>query len=333
MNITIPYYEDNSRVSNSSLGWFLASPRYFKDMIDGKEVFTATKAMENGTMTHMYLLQPDEFKKTYKILNFETPTSPQQKKFCQEYIASIAPTAILKASEAFKDSYSTNGRPEEEIGKKGLEMALKLKSYIKWLRAGGNSGTTITWSALNSLKKTKENVQLHKKASELLFNNGNSPKFEAHNEFHINWDITLKSGNTIQCKSLIDRLIIDHENKIVKLVDIKTTADVNAFAKSFNEYDYGRQMAFYWAAIYWYFTNELHIDIFDYKHETNIVAIQNNGNCACRVFSVPDSVITNKSEQILQILAEIDWHNSQNMWDYTREYYEGDGVESLLNEY
>lgn len=332
MEIKIPYYEDNSRISNSSLGWFLISPRYFKDRLDGIESFTATKAMDNGTMTHMYLLQPEEYKKTYKILNFTTPTSPQQKKFCQDYIDSKAKTANLKALEAFKANYSTTGKADEDSAAKGLEMALKLKSYIKWLREGGNSGTTITWSTSNSLKITKENVKLHKKANDLLFNNGDSLEYVTHNEFHINWELTLPNGHRLECKSLIDRLIIDHANKKITLVDIKTTADVNNFAESFKKYDYGRQMAFYWSAIYWYFSNELKIDISDYANETNIVAIQNNGNYACRVFRVDDYIITDKLSKIIQILSEIDWHYSQNMWDYTRQYYEGDGVESLLYE-
>ena len=330
MTITVPYYEDNSRISNSSLGWFLISPKYFKDRLDGNIVSVATKAMDNGTMTHMYLLQPDEFKKTYKILDFTTPTSVQQKQFCQDYINSKAEKPLLKALEAFKLNYSTNGKTEEESGLKGLEMALKLKSYIKWLRSGGNAGTTITWSTLNSLKITKENVKLHKKANDLLFKNGDSLEYITYNEFHINWEITLKNGHKLDCKSLIDRLIINHKEKEITLVDIKTTADVNAFKESFNKYDYGRQMSFYWAAIYWYFTNELKIDISEYKHKTNIVAIQNNGSCACRVFDVPDEIITSKTSQIVQILTEIDWHFSQDVWDYTKEYYEGDGVETLL---
>lgn len=38
MKIEIPYYEDNTRISNSAIGWFLKKgPRYLKDMLDGKE--------------------------------------------------------------------------------------------------------------------------------------------------------------------------------------------------------------------------------------------------------------------------------------------------------
>ena len=34
----IPYYEDNTRISNSAIGWFLnKGPAYFRNMLDGKE--------------------------------------------------------------------------------------------------------------------------------------------------------------------------------------------------------------------------------------------------------------------------------------------------------
>jgi hypothetical protein len=337
MDISIPYYSDQSRVSNSSLGWFLQSPRYFRDMLDGKIKNEPTSAMENGTMTHTYLIQPKEFKETYKILDFAVPTSAQQKQFAQDYIDSKATSAILKAVEAFKSNYVTTKSTEEDIATKGLEMALKLKPYIKWLRSNSTGIKTMTWSKLNTLKTTKENVQLHKLANELLFKSDNSSGVEAYNEFHINWEITpiaerfrsdSEPRRKIACKSLIDRLIIDHDNKVIKLVDIKTTVSIPDFKDSFKKYDYGRQMAFYWAAIYWYFTNELKLNIEEYSNETYIVAIQNT-NGDCKVFKVNDSTITDKTLQITKIITDIDWHMQNNVWDYSREYYEGDGSEPL----
>ena len=38
MEIIIPYYEDNTRISNSAIGWFLnKGPQYLRDMLDNKE--------------------------------------------------------------------------------------------------------------------------------------------------------------------------------------------------------------------------------------------------------------------------------------------------------
>lgn len=333
MDILIPYYEDNSRISNSSLGWFLQSPRYFRDRLDGKVEEKPTSAMENGTMVHMYLLQPEEFKKTYKVLSFQTPTSQQQKKFCEDYIASTKNRPILKALEAFKNNYSTTGRSEEDNGKKGLEMALKLKHYIKFLRENKNGTKVISWAELETLKKIKENVLLHKTARELLLNNPNSANFKAENEFHINWEwITYKDAFTedkLLCKSLIDRIVIDHDNKVIKLIDIKTTVSVANFSNSFKEYDYGRQMSFYWFAIRWYLEVDQKIDLSDYTAETYIVAIQNNRGGECRVYRVGESILVEKAKEIKNILSEIDWHKKENLWDFSKEYYQGDGTESL----
>lgn len=327
----IPYYLDNSRVSRSTINDFKKSPKRFKDRIDGKIPNESTPAMENGTMRHAYLLQPNEFKSMYKALDFVAPTSAQQKKFCADYIQSKATTAILKSVEALKSNYVTTGKTDEVIATTGLEMALKLKDYIKWLRSNENGQKTMTWSQFNSLKITKENVLLHKKAKELILTIPDSPEIITHNEFHINWEYSDENNLRVACKSLIDRLIIDHTNKVIKLIDIKTTISLSDFAASFEKYDYGQQMAFYWMAICWYFKHELKLDIEEYTNETYIVAIENGSN-EVRVFTVPDQIILTKVTEITQVLAEMDWHFKSNLWDYTREYYEGDGSESLLHD-
>ena len=49
MKIDIPYYEDNTRISNSAIGWFLKKgPRYLRDMLDGKEEGISGKFLEKG---------------------------------------------------------------------------------------------------------------------------------------------------------------------------------------------------------------------------------------------------------------------------------------------
>ena len=61
MDISIPYYEDNSRISNSALGWFIKyGPQYLRNMLDGKEEGLKGSFLEKGTMIHEYILQPDK---------------------------------------------------------------------------------------------------------------------------------------------------------------------------------------------------------------------------------------------------------------------------------
>ena len=86
MKIDIPYYEDNTRISNSAIGWFLKKgPKYLRDMLDGKEKGLELPQLERGTMIHEYILQPEEFWKDYEVLDFEIPKVKQQKDLCERY--------------------------------------------------------------------------------------------------------------------------------------------------------------------------------------------------------------------------------------------------------
>lgn len=332
MEVTIPYYQDNSRISNSSLGWFMESPRYYKDRLDGKIEGEKTKAMDNGTMIHLNLLQQSEFWKEYEILDFETPSSAQQKKFAEDYVATDATEHDLKAVAAFSNNYSIKGKSEDKIVAEALEMASKLESYIKYLEVG-NTKTVISWSDHNKVKTIEENVKRHKKANELLYGYEPSETIEVHNEFHINWEFPVNgiTSYTIQmaCKSLLDRVVIDHEAKKILLVDIKTTSSIKDFSQSVEKYDYYRQMCYYWMALCWYFKHELKKDIEEYTQETYIVAIQTNNGYPVKVFKLNDDRITSKIELITQIISDIAYHTVACSWDFSREYYEGDGVEYL----
>ena len=62
MNITIPYYEDMTRISNSNIGWFIKNgPKYLKEMLNKEREGLKLPQLEKGTMIHEYILQPDEF--------------------------------------------------------------------------------------------------------------------------------------------------------------------------------------------------------------------------------------------------------------------------------
>lgn len=322
--IKIPYYEDNTRISNSNIGVFLnKGPKALKQMLDGTAEKQIIPAFEKGTMIHMYLLQPDEFWDNYVILDFEKPTSAAQIKFAElmANTSEIEPNrAILSAYQA---SYSTKGKSEDKMLSEGLEIAEKTSQYVKYLKL--NKSTTkkiISWVDMRMLKKIKENIIEHKKANELLFELDKT--CETHNEFHINWEYF-----NIPCKSLLDRVIFDHEKKEAIIVDIKTTANVYDFEQSIQDYDYQRQLLYYSKAIEWYmFFNKEISGMYDIKHY--IIAVQNNGDHEVRVLNFTSVQIYDNWERVSKMLLEINWHMENDLWDHTKEYYEGDGSETYL---
>lgn len=323
MKIEIPYYEDNTRISNSAIGWFLKKgPRYLKNMLDGKEEGISAKYLDKGTMIHMYLLQPDEFWQNYIVIDYEKPKTAQQAAFCNRYYQSTEIVEDDKLLDAYKYAYSGNNMSKEAMLKKAKELQLKFAEYIEALEKT-DLYTIISFADLNMLKNIKDNIEKHIKANELLTD---QPGIECHNEFHINWEAE-KQG--VSCKSLLDRVKIDHANKKITLIDLKTTADVYNFKHSVEEYDYYRQIAFYILALTWYMKDQGY-DIEDYDIEAYIVAIQSNGNNEVRVFNMlNEKELLARKDLIADTLTEISYHYQTGNWDHTREYYENNGTESL----
>lgn len=323
MKIEIPYYEDNTRISNSAIGWFLKKgPRYLKDMLDGKEEGISGKFLDKGTMIHMYLLQPDEFWHNYIVIDYEKPKTAQQTAFCERYHSSAEIVEEDKLLDAYKFAYSGNNMSRDAMLKKAKELQLKFAEYIEFLDKN-QTFTVISFADLNMLKRIEENINNHKKAKDLLTND---PGWDCNNEFHINWE---SEKQKISCKSLLDRVKIDFVNKKIILIDLKTTADVYNFKHSVEEYDYYRQIAFYILALTWYMS-DLGYNIEEFDLEAYIIAIQSNGNNEVRVFNMlNEKELLDRKDLIADTLTEISYHYQTGNWDHTREYYEGNGTEEL----
>lgn len=322
MIIDIPYYEDNTRVSNSAIGWFLkGGPAYFHRKLSGEVEDEKSSAMDRGTMIHMYLLQPEEFLKTYKVWTGAKPASEKQEQFCIELANSVEIEPNRAVLSAFKKVYSTVGQTEEKMLSKGLEIASTLKEYIEWLK--NKEYELISPWQYKQLQTIKSNVASHKLASVLL----NPTKGETHHEFHINWEL-----HGVKCKSLLDSVNFNFNTKVCTLMDIKTTVKLWHFEDSVNQYDYTRQLEFYTMALNWYLENELNEDPTKWHFDWYIIAIDTVDNNEVRVFKFTDEQVIPASIKILYAIDEIRWHIYNDLWEHSREYYLNDGAESLTLE-
>lgn len=328
MKIDIPYYEDHSRINNSSIGIFLSKgPRALKDILDGKSENLKLPQLERGTMIHEYILQPDEFWKDYIILDYEIPKVKQQKDFCEAYTNSLELIEDEKLLKAYRSSYS-NTKSSEIALNEARELFNKYQDYIKALQSNKQQKKTISFADYNMLEKIKKNLEEHKAANTLLFDVPTT--YECHNEFHINWEATNGLEKPVSCKSLLDRLMIDNTNKKIILIDLKTTSNVYDFKHSVEEFKYYRQLSFYIFAIAWYMQEELNLNVDDYDLEVYIIAIQTNGNYEVRVFNMFNEEELLKSRDIItNALKEISYHISSNNWEHTRNYYKNNGIEEL----
>lgn len=355
MDTSIPYYSDLTRISNSNIGWFLnKGPAYLHKMLTEDVPEEKNPVLERGTMIHEYLLQPEEFQKDYVIWDKSRPSSAQQEKFCQALASSLEIEPNKAVLEAYKAAYSTKGKTEETMLSEGSKIASTLKDYIDYLKSG-DQRIMIGPYDYQMLKKIRNNIQAHKLAKPLLagpvaervwkFGADEACKQIAQegmlfqHEFHINWewemllehygDETPPEFLHVSCKSLLDSLTLDFTNKKAIIMDLKTTAKLWHFEDSIEMYDYCRQLCYYTMAVKWYLDHECNEDQYEWSFEYYIIGIDTTGSNEIRVFKIEPYVVEDRKDTIYKALFEIAWHQANNKWDHSREYYEGDGSETL----
>ena len=345
MIIDKPYYEDLTRISNSNIGWFLQKgPAFLHKMLTDPPPEEKNSVLERGTMIHEYLLQPEEFQKDYVVWDKSRPFSAQQEKFCQALANTLEIEPDKAVLSAYKEAYSTAGKSDDKMLSEGLKIASTLKDYIDFLKL--NDGRImISPSDAKMLEKIKQNVKNHKLAAWLLWSRGSDnysvkPEEDVKNidcitwhEFHINWEWYGDEPNDdyphVSCKSLLDSLTLDFKNKKAIIMDLKTTAKLWHFEESIEMYDYLRQLCYYKMAVMWYLREECNEDPGKWTIEFYIIGIDTTGSNEIRVFSISRFEVQKRMETIHSALTEIMWHQMNDKWEHSREYYEGDGSETL----
>ena len=346
-NSTENYYSDLTRISNSNIGWFLQKgPAYLHKMLTDPPPEEKNPVLERGTLIHMYILQPEEFLKTYVVWDKSRPTSAQQEKFCQALANTVEIEPDKAVLSAYKEAYSTAGKSDDKMLSEGLKIASTLKDYIDFLKENSGRIMISPWD-YQMLKKIRNGIETHKlaysiiEASRTLRDHKNDVVFENHHEFHINWEYTVpykvdigqneieKGLYKVQCKSLLDGLILDFRRKIATIYDLKTTQKLWHFEDSIEQYDYCRQLMYYCMAVQWYLKHERNEDPDEWDFDFYIIGIDTTGSYEIRVFEVLPIMCTSRKDIIQNALLEIAWHQENNKWDHSRAYYEGDGSETL----
>lgn len=356
MEIKIPYYEDLTRISNSNIGWFLQKgPAYLHKMLTDPPPEEKNPVLERGSLIHMYLLQPEEFLKTYVVWDKSRPFSAQQEKFCQALANTVEIEPNRAIISAYKEAYSTAGKSEDKMLSEGLKIASTLKEYIDYLKDPERK-QMISPSEYQMLKKIRNNAEAHKLAANIIWPTNSRVRMDMeefipetgdpgispiryYHEFHINWEWEMlleHSGDEappeflhVSCKSLLDGLTLDFKNKKAIIYDLKTTAKLWHFEESIEMYDYCRQIAYYKKAVQWYLQNECNEDFAKWTFEYYIIGIDTTGSNEIRVFKIEEPSVQSRMLTINKSLCDICWHQKNNKWEHSRAYYEGDGSETL----
>jgi len=313
-------YSTTKAISNSSLGLLQDSPKAFIKFFNQELEEKEESYFKQGSAIHCYILEPLVFAEDYVFQDYSMPNSPKKKAFIDLYLKSKG-KEDEKLKKAYKSSYSTVLN-DDIVLKKAKELKKELKPYLKMLDLESKGKIVLPKKQEYHLRKIKDAVLKHPKASELIFKVPED--FEnvfAYNETPVYWQVEIE-GTTYDLKALIDRLVIDKDNKVIQIIDLKSTRKIENFEESVTQFEYDRQLAFYSKAVVELFKQKFPDDnIEDYKVEHFIVAVNKEDEPECRVFKIKESRVLEAAHKIKELLERAHWHFKNKKWDYSVEQY------------
>jgi len=252
--LTVEYIND-SGISNSDIGLLKESPWFFRQVKDKQIERITTDYFELGTLIHLAVLQPEIFA-VAKTDKFYKPGGILGK-FLDYYIEAGC------NEEALRYAYDKSGyKISFNVVKKKIEED-DIVEYIDFIKESKDK-LVLTKQQKYIIDNAIRGIRRNPIASELLFEESvnNRDIFNEQSLFGILDGIRLKGQP--------DRVILDHTNKIITLIDLKSTSSSpyfrvkrihntgeltvdyvgTGFFGSFRGYSYYRQLAFYKTLIF-----------------------------------------------------------------------------------
>ena len=322
-------YYGREEISNSDLGELKISPRRFV-MRKQQEMQTKSGAMQLGTLIHNFTLEPDKF-----IMADVEPVGGKMGEYIKAYfeLEKVGTPEDKIPDMAYQMSGYKPSHSKPETVLKSFKKKEENVKFYEFLKAAdgkialNQKDRQIIEGCLTSLKG-------HVVTNKLLF----SEPTEKENIETFNEKDIFFTQYEVECKSKLDRLIVNHDKKTVTIVDLKTTSSqvygecspldtktgilmrdwhVTGFMYSCLQYAYYRQLAFY--------VNAVQSEYPDYDVESFIVAVDTKGAYDVAVYKLPEEWLQEGNNEIQCLLTEYKYYKETNNFNVKQ------GFEEVIN--
>lgn len=336
------YFEDDS-LNFSFLSNLASSPAYCKKMeeqeSEDKEYFII------GSGVDILLTEPDKFWEhyylQYKEKNYEI--TPQMVKFI-DYLVNNENCGEISGN-CYQEAYEYAGIAKKKLDTVITEFKEKYQDYYQYCLSKNiyninNQKKQLLTNAQHNLIQNIADSLINNEFTKKYFQNTTGTSIEIHTQLEIYWEIKDEKA-----KSKLDFIFIDHENKTIQPIDLKTTGKpVSQFKLAVLNYRYDLQACFYSMGLYWlinksnddYWSNLKHYKILPFKfivESTKVIGMP-------LIFVCSDSMLQKALEGfyyqnryykgINELIDDYKWHRDNNNWTYSRDIIEKEG-EVVLN--
>lgn len=346
-------YRQSERLNQSSLKVLDESVQDFKRLLDGEYEFVETENTLLGDLVHCLKFEPDEFDSKYRILQGESPSHANHKKFVNELV-NIDSDLIddLSIIDAYKNSYSTKGKSDDKIVKESKALYERFKDYIESyqdnreliseeLKEKADSGLeSITnhpiVSDLLSDKSVDNGFDKTEMAIDFEFDSENTQigvilnsNEEAHKSCPYLYDKFITKEETIPAKAKIDKVRVNFDSGRIEISDLKTMGrGFGSIEKYFKENNHHLQAAFYIMAVIYYLSKEYRMnsnDLRNYEVSFNFVGVNMN-KIETKNYILSHDTYQSGIGKLMEMLERYVYHTTKDKWEATLEEYEDGGI-------
>lgn len=328
--------------SSSSLKDFsFDRKKYHRKYILGESVEDKdTIAATTGRVVETLLLEPEEFdNRFYMSVCLSAPTGLM--------LAFVE--ALYKFTREATDEDGNVSRTFEEIAKDAYaESGFKIKFdaviskfvgsdaeiYYNEMRTVKSKGlTVVTTQDVSNAEKIVEELRNNFATKEVV-NLVNSVRYSVYNQLQVeNYQV-----GELKFKSMMDKVIVDHEQRTVQVYDLKCVWAVENFYEEYYLYRRAYIQAFlYWQAAI-HFAKEKGLD--DYKIELpKFIVCDSTNYYNPLVYTLDSEDIMNAYEGfehkgrtyqgVQDLIRDLDWALTNNVWNISRKSYEQGGLVNI----
>ena len=306
------------RISNSMLGDLLYDPKLFYEYhIKRSREKKTGLGLKLGSAIHLKLDLPNSFWKLYEEVKIPTG---KYRPLCDETAKTIRENSGVQFNLALAKACIKLGISDDKAQVLAMK-AIEKDPYKTYL-------TQITTDS-NKIPISEGEYDIINQAVHSINNNermGKIDKFDidcqVFNELAILWEY--KSAiTTLEMKSKLDRVIVNHKDKLVTLIDYKSEGKHNIYnyPESFEYWHTYRQMAFYREAIRWWLT-QMGYNAEDYHVDCWVFAVETKPPFRSYPFRVSNDYLKKGDNEWKMLCEKYLWHKRTGKWEFHKEFYE-----------
>lgn len=326
-------FKETKGVSYSRLSNLTGGPQaYQAGLVDDPE----SSAISLGSAVDILLTEPDKFDEQIYVMTTSKPSSDMMQKFVKTYLDTDDKEKAWLAS-GFKVGVDAVWKKFEKEGKAYYD-AIQAADGRQILDAEDRFKANQIVTTLQSNPFTKKYF-VPEDGVELIF----QPRILWDLQFYSKLDGKLTS---VPAKSVLDIIRIDHNNKIIQPVDLKTGAE--SFMKSFWRWRRDLQGSMYQQATFSSVTDPIETDykvenlrfVFAdtnmyyppviYKMTDNDIVVGREGKMKRTILDHNDTAVIgytreSKIKGYATLAAELEWHQKMDKWEYSYDLYQSNG--------